>query len=327
MGRARSPELPPDLRRTLRRARRLEWLTVVYMASAVVLLALVLGSSQAMKTAWIEDLLGLIPPVAFLVAARFNTRGPTRRFPYGFHRIVSVAHLCSALALFVMGTYLLVESIIKLVTVEYPTINSIEFFGQTIWLGWLMLPALAYSALPSVFLGRAKIPLAEELHNKVLYADAKMNKANWLTAGAAMVGVVGIGFGLWWADAAAAAIISLDITKDGVSNLRRAVVDLMDQAPTTVDGDDVDPLREELAEMLGDLDWVEDVDLRLREEGQVYFGEALVVPSEETNITEKIEAALKQARDLDWRIYDLALVPVRELPKNGGQVAEEKKSG
>jgi cation diffusion facilitator family transporter len=322
MGRARSPELPPDLESTLRRARRLEWLTVVYMASAVVLLALVLGSSQAMKTAWIEDLLGLIPPVAFLVAVRFNTRGPTGRFPYGFHRIVSIAHLCSALALFVMGTYLLVESIIKLVTAEYPTINSIELFGQTIWLGWLMLPALAYSALPSVFLGRVKIPLAEELHNKVLYADAKMNKANWLTAGAAMVGVVGIGFGLWWADAAAAAIISLDITKDGVSNLRRAVVDLMDQAPTTVDGDYADPLREELAAMLQDLDWVDEVDLRLREEGQVYFGEALVVPLDETKITEKIEAALKQARDLDWRIYDLALTPVRELPGTDERTAK-----
>jgi hypothetical protein len=94
-----------------------------------------------------------------------------------------------------------------------------------------------------------------------------------------------------------------------------------------VDGNDPDPLRDKLASMLRGLDWVEEVDLRLREEGQVYFGEALVVPSDETNITEKIEAALKQARDLDWRIYDLALVPVRELPKEGGQVAEEKQSG
>jgi len=323
MGRARAPELPPDLRRTLRRARRLEWLTFVYMASAVILLALVLGSSQAMKTAWIEDLLSLIPPVAFLVAARFNTRGPTRRFPYGFHRIVSIGHLCSALALFVMGAYLLAESVSKLITMEYPTINSVELFGRTIWLGWLMLPALAYSALPSVFLGRAKIPLAEELHNKVLYADAKMNKANWLTAGAAMVGVVGIGFGLWWADAAAAALISLDITKDGVANLRRAVVDLMDQAPTTVDGDDPDPLRDKLASMLQDLDWVEEVDLRLREEGQVYFGEALVVPSDETNITEKIEDALERARDLDWRIHDLSLTPVREVPEPDERGAKE----
>jgi cation diffusion facilitator family transporter len=315
MERTRSSELPSELQQTLRRARRLEWLTIAYLVSAVVLLALVLGSSQAMKTAWIEDLLSLIPPLAFLLAMRFNTRDPTGRFPYGFHRIVSIAHLCSALALFVMGSYLLVESIIKLVTAEYPTINSVELFGQTIWPGWLMLPALAWSGLPAVFLGRAKIPLAEELHNKVLYADAKMNKADWLTAGAAMVGVVGIGFGLWWLDAVAAALISLDITKDGISNLRRAVVDLMDQAPTTVDHDDADPLRGKLAAMLQDLDWVEEVDLRLREEGQVYFGEALVVPSDETNITQKIEDALKRAGDLDWRIHDLALTPVRELPE------------
>jgi divalent metal cation (Fe/Co/Zn/Cd) transporter len=199
MRRSRSAELPPELQQTLRKARRLEWLTIAYLVSAVVLLALVLGSSQALKTAWAEDLLSLIPPIAFLLAMRFNSRAPTERFPYGFHRIVSIAHLCSALALFVMGTYLLIESIIKLVTAEYPTINSVELFGQTIWLGWLMLPALAWSGLPAVFLGRAKIPLAEELHNKVLYADAKMNKADWLTAGAAMVGIVGIGFGLWWA--------------------------------------------------------------------------------------------------------------------------------
>ena len=327
MGRSRSAELPPELQQTLRKARRLEWLTIAYLLSAVVLLALVMGSSQAMKTAWAEDLLSLIPPIAFLLATRFNSRAPTDRFPYGFHRIVSIAHLCSALALFVMGTYLLVDSIIKLATAEYPTINSVELFGQTIWLGWLMLPALAWSGLPAVFLGRAKIPLAEELHNKVLYADAKMNKADWLTAGAAMVGGVGIGFGLWWLDAVAAALISLDITHDGFSNLRRAVVDLMDQTPTTVDHDDADPLRGKLAAMLGDLDWVEEVDLRLREEGQVYFGEALVVPSDETNITQKVEEALRRARDLDWRIYDLALTPVRELPEEGEHTAKEGRTG
>jgi cation diffusion facilitator family transporter len=322
MNRTESSELPPELQRTLRKARRLEWLTIAYLISAVILLALVLGNSQAMKTAWAEDLLSLIPPIAFLIAIRLNVRPPTRRFPYGFHRVTSIAHLCSAIALFTMGTYLLIEAIIKLVTVEYPTIGSVELFGQTIWLGWLMLPALAWSAVPAVFLGRAKISLAEELHNKVLYADAKMNKADWLTASAAMVGVVGIGFGLWWADAVAAALISLDITHDGLSNLRRAVVDLMDQTPTTVDQDNVDPLHDKLASMLQELDWVGEAEVRLREEGQVYFGEALVVPSDETDITEKVEDALKRARELDWRIHDLALMPVRELPEKGERRTE-----
>jgi cation diffusion facilitator family transporter len=327
MNRTESSELPPELQRTLRKARRLELLTIAYLLSAVVPLALVLGNSQAMKTAWAEDLLSLIPPIAFLIAMRLHVRPPTGRFPYGFHRITSIAHLCSAIALFTMGAYLLIEAIIKLVTAEYPTIGSVELFGRTIWLGWLMLPALAWSAVPAVFLGRAKIRLAEELHNKVLYADAKMNKADWLTASAAMVGVVGIGFGLWWADAVAAALISLDITHDGFSNLRRAVVDLMDQTPTTIDQDNVDPLREKLAAMLKDLDWVDEVEVRLREEGQVYFGEAFVVPSDETNITENVEGALKRARDLDWRIYDLALTPVRGLPQKGERTTEEEQTG
>jgi cation diffusion facilitator family transporter len=313
MNRTESSELPPELQRTLRKARRLEWLTIAYLVSAVVLLGLVLGNSQAMKTAWAEDLLSLIPPIAFLVAIRLNVRPPTERFPYGFHRATSIAHLCAALALFTMGAYLLIEAVIKLVTAEYPTIGSVELFGQTIWLGWLMLPALAWSAVPAVFLGRAKIRLAEELHNKVLYADAKMNKADWLTASAAMVGVVGIGFGLWWADAVAAALISVDITHDGFSNLRRAVVDLMDQTPTTIDQDNADPLRDELVSMLQDLDWVDEAEVRLREEGQVYFGEAFVVPSDTANLTAKIEDALGQAHDLDWRIQDLAIMPVRRL--------------
>jgi divalent metal cation (Fe/Co/Zn/Cd) transporter len=130
--------------------------------------------------------------------------------------------------------------------------------------------------------------------------------------------------GLWWADAVAAALISLDITHDGISNLRRTVVDLMDQSPTTIDQDDVDPLRDKLTSMLQELDWVSEVEVRLREEGQVWFGEAFVVPSDETNITENIEGALEQARDLDWRIYDLSLMLVRELPKRGGEAAEEK---
>jgi cation diffusion facilitator family transporter len=313
----RELELPPELQQTLHRARRLEWLTIAYLVSAIVLLALVLSNSQAMKTAWLEDILSLIPPIAFLVATRLNVRPPTDRFPYGFHRINSIAHLCAALALFTMGAFLLFDAVHKLITVEYPTIGSIELFGQTIWLGWLMLPALAWSAVPAVFLGRAKMPLAEELHNKVLYADAKMNKADWLTAGAAMLGIVGIGFGLWWADSVAAALISLDISKDGLENLRRAVADLMDQTPTTVDQDATDPLRDKLTSMLRDLDWVDDAEVRLREEGQVYFGEAFVVPSGTANLTENIEDTVKRAHDLDWRIHDLAIMPVRRLPERG----------
>jgi cation diffusion facilitator family transporter len=318
MSRFSAVELPPEQQQALRKARRLEWLTIAYLVSAVVLLALVLGNSQAMKTAWFEDLLSLIPPIAFLVASRYNSRSPNDRFSYGFHRTVSIGHLCAALALFVMGIYLFIDSAMSLISAEHPTIGSIVLFGQPIWLGWLMLPALAWSGLPAVFLGRAKMPLAEGLHNKVLYADADMNKADWLTAAAAMVGVVGIGFGIWWADAVAAGLISLDIFKDGFKNLRHAINDLMDQTPTTVERDRTDPLRDRLVKMLNELDWVKEAEVRLREEGQVYFGEAFVVPSDQEDLAGKVEDALDKARGLDWRVYDLTIMPVRELPSRGG---------
>ena len=125
-----------------------------------------------------------------------------------------------------------------------------------------MLPALLWSALPAAALGRAKLPLAEALHDKVLHADATMNKADWLTAGAAMIGVLGIGLGLWWADAVAAAVISLDILRDGVTNLRAVVADLLDSEPTTVDHSGPEALPQVVEQRLRSYPWVADVEVR-----------------------------------------------------------------
>lgn len=312
-------ELPAEQQRAFRKARWLEWLTIVYLVSAITLVYLVLGSSQAMKAAWAEDIISLVPPIAFLVAARFHGRPPTERFSYGYNRAVSIAHVCAALALLVMGAYLLIDSALKLFLAEHPTIGTIELFGRNIWLGWLMLGALLYSGVPPVLLGHLKMPVSQTLHNKVLYADADMNKADWLTAFGAMLGVVGIGFGLWWADSVAAALISLDILKDGYTNLRNAIGDLMDQTPTTVDHSTQDPLRDKLVARLRQLDWVDDVEVRLREEGQVYFGEAFVATSDETKLVEKLGRAAEYAEDLDWRLQDMIITAVHTLPRDQGR--------
>jgi len=96
-------ELPPEIAAIHRRAVRLEWASLAYLVSAIALLAAVLGSSQAMKAAWIEDVLSLLPPLAFLVAARYRDRSPNERLPYGYHRSVGVAYLCASAALLAMG--------------------------------------------------------------------------------------------------------------------------------------------------------------------------------------------------------------------------------
>jgi cation diffusion facilitator family transporter len=306
-------ELPPDRAEILKKAVRLEWITIAYLTTAVVLIYLTLGSSQAMKAAWYEDLLSLIPPFAFLVGTKIRAKPPNDRFPYGYHRAISIAYLCASLALLVMGFYILYDSVTKLLLFEHPPIGVVQPFGEPIWLGWLMLPALVYSGVPAVILGRMKLPLARQLHDKVLYADAQMNKADWLTASAAIVGVLGVGLGLWWADAVAASVISLDIAFDGFKNIRMAVSDLMDRRPTTVEGDQVDPIVARLETELMNLSWVKAASVRLREDGHVFFGEALVVPSNEARLAQNLQEAAERLQDLDWRLHDLVVSPVSDL--------------
>jgi cation diffusion facilitator family transporter len=306
-------ELPEELVPRQRKAVRLEWITIAYLVSAVVLLALTLGQSQAMKAAWIEDLLSLLPPIAFLIASSIRNRDPSAKFPWGFHRSISIAYLFAALALIVLGSLLFFDSAIKLVTAEHPPIGVIQLFGEEIWLGWVMIGALVYSAVPAVFLGRAKRKLADDLHDKVLYADAHMNKADWMTASAAIVGVLGIGVGLWWADAVAAIFISIDIVHDGWKNVRAAVHDLMDARPRRHDAREFHPIVERINEELRKVDWIEEGAVRLREEGHVFTGEVLVVPKADDHLLDRLEELAEHLLSLEWKVYDIVVVPVREI--------------
>lgn len=311
-------ELPEDKARGNARAIRLEWWTIAWMATIVALIYLTMGSSQAMKAAWIEDLLSLVPPCAFLIASRFRNRGPTEEFPYGYHRSISIAFLCAAVALLTMGAYTFIDSTIKLVLQEHATIGTTEIFGERIWLGWVMIAALVYSGIPPVILGRMKLPLAADLHDKALHADADMNKADWLTALAGVAGIIGIGIGWWWADSVAALFISVEIVRDGVKNLRRVIADLMDSEPTTVQGKPDDAPRR-LREWVLALPWVEDADVRLREDGHVFTGEVYVVPDAVTpDLPRKLEELSRRAREVDWRIYDIVVMPVTSLSGERG---------
>ena len=297
-------ELPRKQVETLRRAIRLEWITIGFLVVAVTLVGLVLGNSQAMKAAWAEDLLSLLPPIAFLVAVRIIRKPPSRERPYGYHRSVGVAHLVAAVALVVMGTLLIIDSGMSLITAEHPAIGSVELFG-----------AMVLTGVPPVLLGRAKMKLAEDLHDKVLYADADMNKADWMTALGSIIGVSGIGIGLWWTDAVAALFISVMIMSDGVKNVRSATRDLMDVRAKTYDGARPHPVIGEVEDYLRGLDWVADAGARARDEGHVFHVECFVVPRDGCEPSVKtIEQARTACANIDWRMLDVVVVPVPALP-------------
>jgi cation diffusion facilitator family transporter len=307
-------ELPPGLRADHDKAKRIEWLSIVLLTLGSIALALTMGQSEAMKTAWVTEVLSLLPPIAYLVAARYEFRPPSKRFPFGYFRSISVCYLVAAASLSLIGLWLLFDALLKLVKQERPPVGTMVLSGHQFWAGWAMIATLGASMLVGMVLGRLKVPLAERLHDKALKAEAEMNRDEWISEAAAIGGILLIGFGFWWGDAAAAAFISLEIVRDGWHNIRQVVADLMDEAPTLMDRRELEPLPDRLRDSARQLPWVERAAVRLREQGRLLSGEVFVVPRPETDdLQGRLEAAAAELTNLDWRLHSLVVVPVSRL--------------
>ena len=296
--------IPAEIEADIRRAVRLEWWTIGWMLSIIVLIGLAMGSSQAMKTAWVEDVLSLVPALVFLLALHFERKPPSKRFPYGYHRVNSLAFLVAAVALSAMGALLLFESLLSLSRKEHVTIPPVDLFGRDVWLGWLMIAALAYSVIPPVILGRMKLPLAKRLQDEVLQTDALMQKADWMTGLAGIAGIVGIGLGYWWADAVAAGIISFSILKDGVTALTIAVAELADGAPRELGSTRLDEDGLALAERLAEI--YPGTQVRLRESGRFIQAQVCGVAGPERV---DLDALWPGPPERSWRFAQLSFAP------------------
>ncbi len=296
-------QIPSDIRPAIAKARKLEWWTLAGMGSVVLVMYFAMGSSQAMKTAFLEDMLGFVPAITWLVATKLEPREPTEKYPYGFVRVNSLAFLASAVVLATMGAWLLYGGMMGILGGEHPTIGPVALFGNTIWLGWVMIAALIYSVIVPVILGRMKKPVAEELRDKVLHTDADMQKADWQTGLAGIAGILGVGLGFWWADSAAAAAISLSILYDGLKNIRTAAAELLDSVPRALRGAEMSPEARRLRERLQAM-WPEG-HVRLRESGRYILADIgnIHPPRDLPDLRDLM------GEDPHWRLAKLSFTP------------------
>lgn len=264
--------IPSELDATFAKAIRLEYWNIFWTITIVVIMGLVLGQSQTMKTAWAEDTLGLVPPIMFLISAHMERKGSrSERFPFGFERVNGLGFFVAAVALSTVGALLLYNAVMSLAAAEHASVGAIVIFGFDIWLGWLMIAAQFYSLIPPMIIGRKELPLAEKLNDKLLHTDALMNKANWLTGAAGLFGVLGLGLGWWWADALAAAVISIDVLNDGIKALRSATAELVDGAPRALSSAKLSHDARQLARRMQDE--FPGATVRLRETGRLIRAE------------------------------------------------------
>lgn len=298
--------LPNELRDTMRAAIRLEYWNLFWTATIVAVMGLVMGQSETMKTAWVEDTLGVVPPIMFLIAARMELKGKrSKRFPFGFERVNGLGFFVAAVALTAVGLLLLYNAATALVAAKHATVGSIVLFGHDLWLGWLMIAAQLYSLVPPMLIGRKELPLAEKLNDKLLHTDALMNKANWLTGAAGLAGIVGLGLGWWWADSVAAAIISIDVISDGVKALRSSTAELVDGSPRALSGPELSGDALALEERLRSE--FPSATIRLRETGRLIRAEVHGVhPPREPRHPRHY---WPRGKERAWRLAQVSFVP------------------
>ena len=303
--------LPADIRETLKRAERLEWWNIFWTITIVMVMGLVLGQSQTMKTAWIEDTLGLVPPIAFLIAAHMERRSKrSRKFPFGFERVNGLGFFLAAVALAATGALLLWDSAMTLIAAEHATVGSVRIFGRDIWLGWLMIGAQIYAMIPPMIIGRKELPLAEKLADKLLHTDALMNKANWMTGAAGVAGIIGLGLGWWWADSVAAAVISFDILHDGLKAIRSSTAELVDGTPRALASAEIAEDAKALEAALKAR--YPDATIRLRETGRLIRAEVHgCLPEEPFDVNNHWPGE----KERDWRLAQIAFVPAQDEKK------------
>ena len=289
------------------------WVTIAYLGGSVIIMLMLSGNSQLLKTAWIENMLSMLPSISFLIGSRYYDRPPDHHFPYGKHRSFSISFLTASVALLSIGLYILFDSLMSLLEMQRPSLGMVPLFGAAIWKGWVLIAILFVTGIISHFVGKAKMPLAKALHNKNLFTDADTQSADKRTAITGIIGMLLVGFGIWWADAVVAIIISTTVVKEGAQNTKDAVLDLMDRHPMKVERHKEDELVEKITGRVRSKVWIADVRVRAREEGQVYFAEVFVVPASGEVSAKECEDLAGEIRGMHWRLHDISIVPIVEI--------------
>lgn len=297
-----------ELRAGFAQMRRLSWITLAYQVGAAGLLGLVAGGSQVVKTEWLENALAVIPAAGVLLTYSIENKPADRRRPFGYHRAGTVAFLVAAFVLAGIGTFLFWDSLLNLIRGERPAIGGFTLGNHTFWHGWLMIGAMFVTAIPPVVLGRMKMKVAQLLHDKPLYADADMNRANWMTNGAGIAGLGLVAWGFWWGDSLAAFLISLDISRDGWTNVLRSLSDVMDHHAVDIETDKEDPIFADVERAVRALPFVAEERTLLREHGRYLFAEIFIRPNKRLPpVTEASRQVRHAVMTLDWRLRHIVV--------------------
>ncbi len=182
--------------RILRRARRLEWLTVGWNAveGVIAVMAAAAAGSVALFgfgiDSFVETLSGMV--ILWRIGAERRAAAAAR-----IEKVEDVARRAVALSLGLLALYVAVDAGSALVSNDRPSTSVV---GVTL---------LVLSLAVMKWLAKAKRATARALHSHAMEADAAQTDFCWKLSAVALVGLVANAvLGWWWADPVAALVLA-----------------------------------------------------------------------------------------------------------------------
>jgi cation diffusion facilitator family transporter len=154
-------------------------------------------------------------------AVRVSGKPADEEHHYGHGKIESVTALAETALLFLLSGIVIWEGIKRIVEHE-PHIVDANYWAFGV---------IAASIVIDFFRARALTRTAKATRSEALEADALHFSSDMWASAAVLVGLCGVRFGLWWADAAAALVVAILVCVAGWRLGRRTIDTLTDTAP------------------------------------------------------------------------------------------------
>jgi cation diffusion facilitator family transporter len=260
-------------------------------------IALVSGSVGLLGDA-IHNLADVSTSLVAFVGFRVSRRGASASHPYGYERAEDLSGLGVAMVIWASAVF-----------AGYVSIHKLIHHGTTSHL-WLGVAAAAVGIVGNQIVARYKLRVGTRIQSNTLVADAKHSWLDAVASAGALLGLVGVACGLWWADGVAGLLVSGFIVHVGWEVTSDVIGHLMDS---------VDPeviTKAELAAL--SVSEVDHVHVRARWLGRTLLVEVegfisasvLLADTERTgrSVRESILVALPEVRAVVWSPH--ALQPV-----------------
>jgi cation diffusion facilitator family transporter len=178
------------------------------------------SGSLAVGSEAVNSLADLAYSLVLVGGLYLTTQPPDDRHPHGHERIEPFVSLVVALGVFAAGILVFRSAVVSVLNGTYGGVSGV-------------LPAgvLVASGLAKVWLYRYCRRVGERHDSPAMVATALDNRADVLTAGAALVGVLGAGAGAPVLDPLAAGVVAVGICYAGVDIVRDNVDYLVGGAP------------------------------------------------------------------------------------------------